>query len=124
MAHGPQRGASDAQLLFGFGTTGGQPQAEEHRCKPRKEQRFWDFHRAHPEVYDKIVGLARAAKARGFRRYSMRTIWEKLRWHFEIVKPSGDEFKLNDPLVPYYDLLVMDREPDLRGFFEIRKLRS
>ena len=66
----------------------------------------------------------RAAKARGFRRYSLRTIWEQLRWHFEIEKPSGDEFKLNDHLVPYYARLVMEREPDLRGFFETLKLRS
>ncbi len=82
---------------------------------------FIQFHEAHPEVYDKLVASAHGMKALGFERYSMRTIWEIMRWHYDVHGPrDGSGFKLNDHYPPFYSRLIMHREPELRGFFDTR----
>lgn len=89
-----------------------------------QERRFREFHGANPHVYLELVRLAREAKARGFRRFGVRTIWEVMRWNLAVrtIREEGD-FKLNDHLTSRYARLL-DREPDLHGFFNLRELRS
>jgi len=87
------------------------------------QERFEDFHRRHPEVLAKLVELAREVKARG-KRCGIRTLWEKMRWAFEIERDADDEFKLNDWYHAHYARLIMATHPELDGFFELRKLRA
>jgi hypothetical protein len=83
--------------------------------------RFEEFLAANPHVYTELVRLAREAKARGAKKIGMRMCWEVLRWQlsFRTERPAG-EFKLNDHLAPKFARLIMAREPDLDGVFELR----
>lgn len=88
------------------------------------QERFEDFHARHPEVFAKLVELAREVKARG-KRCGIRTLWEKMRWAFEIERDADDEFKLNDHYHSRYVRLIVDTLPDeFGGFFELRQLKS
>jgi len=84
---------------------------------------FEKFHEAHPEVYVKLVEIARETKARGYKKYSVRTIWEVLRWRIQMLKFDA-KYKLNDHHSPYYSRLIAAQEPDLVGFFEQRTVKE
>lgn len=81
--------------------------------------RFRVFHAANPDVYRELVVLARLAQARGRRRYGIKALFEVLRWA-RAATNSADEFKLNNNLAPYYARQIMENEPALAGFFELR----
>lgn len=90
------------------------------------EARFWAFHEAHPEVYDALVELCRRWCARGRDRWSVDGAFHVLRWERRIVGLPDDHdiYKLNNNLTSRYARLVMEREPDLAGVFEVRELRT
>jgi hypothetical protein len=86
-------------------------------------QKFWEFEKANPHVYKGLVVLARKAQARGIEQYSVDALFHVLRWEMA-VETSRDEdedpFRLNNNYTSFYARLIMDREPDLKGFFELR----
>jgi len=86
---------------------------------------FWEFHRRNPEIYRRLRSMARQAKASGKDKYSMRAIWEVLRWRMNVQSTDVHQtlFRLNDHYPPYYARLLMQQEPDLEGFFETRERR-
>lgn len=86
------------------------------------EARFWAFHAQHPDVYAEIVRRAHLAQARGL-RVGIRTIWEAMRWDYTIER-GAEAYKLNDHFTSRYARLIIDQEPDLSGFFELREIRS
>jgi hypothetical protein len=70
------------------------------------------------------VEYARAARRAGRERYGIKSIYERLRWHMNVETTGSEEFKLNDHYTSRYARLLMENEPDLKGFFETRTLRS
>lgn len=87
---------------------------------------FEAFHTRHPEVYAELVSMARKARARGRQKLGMGMLFEVIRWN-RIVGGLPDEleaFKLNNNYRSRYARLIMQREPDLEGFFDTRALRS
>lgn len=89
----------------------------------RIEAAFWQFHSANPHVYLRLVKLARQLVARGHRRIGIGMLFEVLRWHHAMTtEGDADGFKLNNNYRALYARLIMDREPDLREVFEIRRL--
>lgn len=85
---------------------------------------FQTFHQNHPEVYAELVRLAREARSAGYTHFGIRTLWERMRWTFQIERhPADGEFKLNDHLTASYARRIMSSEPDLAGLFEIRESR-
>jgi hypothetical protein len=91
--------------------------------RPTIQERFWEYHFAHPEVYELLVKLVRDVKARGKTKYSMKAIFERARWHYHIERGEGS-FVLNNDFTAHYARLIMEQEPDLVGFFDVRELRS
>lgn len=87
-------------------------------------QAFWEFERKNPAVYRRLVALARKAKEKGITRYSVDALFHVLRWEIAIETRSEDEFTLNDHHTAFYARLIMDREPDLQGFFKLRTRRA
>jgi len=79
---------------------------------------FVEFHRGHPEVYEKLRLLALEVAWAGHRRTGFRMLWEVLRWQH-----LGQSFPMNDHHCPHYARLLMAREPSLAGLFEVRPLR-
>ena len=86
-------------------------------------EKFEAFHEAHPEVYDRLVEMARAAKYRGFYRYSIKTLWCVLRFEIDL-DPRDEPFKMNDIFHSRYARLIMAQEDGLEDFFQTRCLRS
>ena len=93
----------------------------------RLQRRFVEFHLANPEVYTLLVHFAREAKAVGFQKYGMKSLFERVRWHMDVETRRaglrhGDEgYKLNNNLTPYYSRFIMENEKDLDGFFYKRR---
>ena len=87
------------------------------------EEAFLVFHRANPDVYAELVSLALKGKRLGLQRGSINQLFEVLRWESLVrIIRGDDDFKLNNNHRPYYARLIMDAEPTLKGWFEIRKV--
>jgi hypothetical protein len=88
------------------------------------QSRFEEFDRNHPEVYRYLVELAFSAYNIGHRHYGIRTLWERMRWHFYVERDEREEYKLNDHYTSRYVRKIIAEYPELEEFFEIRTLRA
>ena len=79
------------------------------------------FHEKNPRVYEELRELALQAVRAGHKRFSIRVCWEVVRWHrmFKTVDESS-QFRMNDHYHAWYARLLMEREPELAGVFEVR----
>jgi hypothetical protein len=93
----------------------------DHR-EDRLDRAFEEFHRANPQVMDRLVALATQARRRGVRRIGIGMLFEVLRWE-HAIETSGDEFRLNNNLRSRYARRIMADHPELDGIFETRELR-
>jgi len=97
--------------------------APKHRARKSIAERFDIFHRDNPDIYRRIVQIARQMQARGVRKMGISLIFERLRWlHFIEVK-TDEGFKLSNDFRAEYARLIMTTESDLPDFFETRALR-
>lgn len=88
------------------------------------EERFARFHEANPWVYEELVMLARRAKRRGLKKIGIDVLFGNLRWR-QAIRTTGERgFKMNNDFRSRYPRLIMDQEPDLDGFFEVRSLKA
>jgi hypothetical protein len=92
----------------------------------RLQRDFESFHQANPEVYARLVALARAYLESGRPREGIGHLWEVMRWQLWLETRRGerDPYRLNNNWRSRYARLIMEREPDLAQFFETRRLRS
>lgn len=67
--------------------------------------------------------LALDVAGRGFRRYSSRAVFHRLRWHHQIEKGQR-EFALNNLWSAGLARWFMNRHPELPAFFETRDRRQ
>jgi hypothetical protein len=88
------------------------------------QERFNEYDHCHPEVYKYLVSLCFELKSKRFRRYGIRSLWERVRWHFQVEKEMGEDFKLNDHFHSRYVRKIIAEYPEFDGFFELRKLRA
>ena len=80
---------------------------------------FEKYHHENPRIYHEIVKMAKALKAAGRKHYGMKGIFETIRYE-TAIKGKGS-FKINNNYTPHYARLVMENNPELKGFFELRK---
>lgn len=97
--------------------------SEQAKERETFEARFWLFHFAHPAVYDFLVDFTRQWKEAGGERIGIQFFYGRLRWQQQVDGlPNGMEpFKLNDHFQALYSRLIMNQEPDLRGFYPTRR---
>jgi hypothetical protein len=69
---------------------------------------FEEFHKLNPHVYRILVRLARRWLRTGRQKGSIA------------MSTTDDEYKLNDHYKAFYARLIMWREPDLDGLFDLR----
>jgi len=86
------------------------------------DAQFEEFHKNNPDVYRELVRLARMMKARGHKRIGIKMLWEVLRWERAMKTTDQTEWKLNNNYTSRYARLIMENEPDLKGFFVTRGL--
>jgi hypothetical protein len=69
--------------------------------------------------------LARQARKKGRQRLGIRMLWERMRWEMMIeTEDATSDFKLNDHYHSRYARMLMANDPDLKGLFELRDLKS
>lgn len=87
------------------------------------EQRFREFHRDNPDVYQELMTLVRQAVGRGRKKIGIKMLWEVVRWN-RFLLTTDEKYKLNNNHHSRYARLIMEQEPGLQGIFETRELKS
>lgn len=87
---------------------------------------FERFHTANPWLYEELCRLARLWKKNTGRCCNISMLWENVRFNHGIkaLANPGDEWCLNNNYRSRYARMIMDNEPDLKGMFRTRRLRS
>jgi hypothetical protein len=80
---------------------------------------FEEFHKLNPHVYRILVRLARRWLRTGRSKGSIDAFYNVARWEIA-MSTTDDEYKLNDHYKAFYARLIMWREPDLDGLFDLR----
>ena len=89
----------------------------------RLEIEFWIFHFTNPHVYKLFCHFTRQAITRGYKRFSVSMVIERVRWETMVVTTDPD-FKINNNHRAYYARLWMHDNPEYGEFFETRVVRG
>ena len=81
--------------------------------------KFLEHHGENPGIYQAMRKFALEALAAGRTRMGINMLHERVRW-YTTVDTKGDSFKLNNNWRPHYARLLMEKEPELKDFFETR----
>ena len=82
------------------------------------------FHAANPHVLDRLRALALELVARGHARYSIKGLFEIVRWEHALRTTSADGWKLNNGFTAFYSRAVAAADPRLAEFFWHRRSDS
>lgn len=85
--------------------------------------KWWDFHKKNPQVYELVEHFTFEVIKRGFKNYSIKSVFERIRWHTD-VETTGVKFKLSNNHTAYYARLFMVKNPDYEGFFRTKQTRG
>lgn len=103
------------QLALGFEGSVADP--------PGHEAEFRHFIQHNPHLVERIEHEALRAKRSGWKHYAVKTLFEFIRHHTNLEQgPDGSGFKLNNNYTSRMARYLMAKNPELRGFFETRKL--
>jgi hypothetical protein len=86
------------------------------------DQRFEIFHNNNPEILDALIRLALDAQARGYETYSIKGLWEVLRYQADPI--TAERYKLSNDFTSRYSRLVMRSNSNLAGFFRTKILKT
>ena len=92
--------------------------------------RFDAFDKEHPEIYKYFAYYAMKMIKAGFKHYSARDIFGRVRWHIDEKhlkrgeKTCNEPFRLNNNYTSRYARKFMGRHPEYEGFFSTRELKS
>jgi len=87
------------------------------------EAQFQEFHKENPKVYLALRDRALQLKRRGWNHYGIKAIVEVVRFH-RALETTDPDFKLNNNYSSRYARILMEQEPELKNFFQIRELKS
>lgn len=87
------------------------------------DQKFWEFHKKNPQVFDELVKLCEQAKRAGRKRIGIKMMFEVLRWNRH-MDTSDEDFKLNNNYAPRYARILVEKHPEYNGLFETRRIRT
>lgn len=87
------------------------------------EEKFWEFHKENPHVYELFDRFAQEAVKSGRDVFSIAMLTERIRWYTDI-ETTGSEFKISNNFRAYYARLWMKNNPEHNGLFRIKKLRA
>ena len=99
------------------------PEVRKASPKPRRqtiEERFAEWARENPHIIEMYLKYSREVSNSGRRRYGIKAITERVRWHVN-VQTNGDEFKINNNHSAPMARLLVKLDPSLEGLFETRE---
>ncbi len=83
-------------------------------------ERFDDYHKNNPEVYDLFRRYTLQAIQSGYKHFGSQMIIEKIRWQTAIVKGDHD-FKINNDFAAFYSRMFTMEYPSYSDYFRTRK---
>jgi len=88
----------------------------------RRRLAFYEFHAHNPHIYELILTKCNQAKNAGHDTYSIEAIINVIRWNFDInVNKGKSDFKFSNDHKSFYAAFLIDRNPHLKGFFNMNK---
>lgn len=89
-------------------------------------ERFERFHARHPEVYRELKELCITWRSRGRHRWSIDAAMHVLRFQRRMagLPDESEAYKLNNNYTSRYARLLVERNPELDGLFEMRRMRD
>lgn len=91
---------------------------------PSLAERFHEYDRENPHIYQLFIKYARMVKDTGFNKFSAKAIFERLRWHVMFETHDIEPFKLNNSYTAFYARKAIKDYPEFDGFFETRKKKG
>ena len=89
------------------------------------QEKFEEYDRNHPEVWDLFVEFALSARRRGRERYSARAIMQRIRWEREVEQEAAEPFKISNLWSSRYARKLINSDPETwSGFFELRPTKE
>lgn len=89
------------------------------------QERFEEFHRLNPWVYDALEKLVADYAARGRKRIGIKMLWEVIRWNYAMrTSDPANEFRANNNFHSRYVRLLIANHPEWAGLFELRVLKA
>ena len=82
-----------------------------------------EFHAKHPEVWVLFERFSLQLIKRGFKHYSARGVWHRIRWETatpRYMEKDDQGFKLGNNHTPFYARAFMKRYPEYGEFFRTR----
>jgi hypothetical protein len=86
-------------------------------------QRFNQYHRDNPQVYELFKKFTFMAIRRGHNRLSAWMIANRIRWETSIETFSVDEYKISNDYIALYARMFMSDYPEYNGFFRIKEMK-
>ena len=79
------------------------------------------FHESHPDVWDLFVRFTFDRIEKGYENYSVKAIFERIRWEKDSGGDGVNSFKLNNNYTAFYSRRFMRMYPRYDGFFRTRE---
>ena len=102
-----------------------EPARAEKPKRPTIDERFAEFARANPHVFDELKRLAMKRLAEGGTRIGVKALWEELRASLiKIDDGGGPGYKLNNDFTALYSRMLIEKHPELSAVIEIRRRKD
>ena len=85
--------------------------------------KFNQYHRDNPQVYELFKRFTFMAIKRGHNRLSAWMIANRIRWETSIETFSVDEYKISNDYIALYARMFMQDHPQYDGFFKIKEMK-
>ncbi len=87
--------------------------------RPHIVEKFFEYHKANPKIYDLFKRFARELRTAGRENYGAKAIAERIRWH-TMVESKDEDFKMGNNYPACYSRLLMIDDKTFVGFFRTR----
>lgn len=94
-----------------------------HPRDTKKWNDFMKFHQKHPQVYDYFFQLANEARGKGLKSIGAHLLIQRIRWEAHMDRKDST-YKICNNHFPYYARLLILKNPEFEGFFELRRLKE
>jgi hypothetical protein len=85
----------------------------------KTKEQFQKYNEQNPKVYELFCKFTNQVINKGFKNFSAESIINQIRW-FTSIETTGNSFKINNDLKPYYARQFMKDNPQYEGFFRTR----
>ena len=86
-----------------------------------EDAKFPDYHKLNPQIFIELEKISLHAYQRGITRWSIEAAFNIVRWNRFTTAADYDGFKINNSYKAFYSRMLMNKHPELRGFFKTRR---